>query len=85
MDREEGERELRCVVRYRPTGLDLRLMKGDNFIAPSFTTMPMWRMRRPLSGRPHCWSAVRGAMTGCSIALVVSGLIAAALRILQSS
>ena len=27
----KGERELRCVVRYLPTGLDLRLMKGDDF------------------------------------------------------
>jgi hypothetical protein len=25
------ERELRCVVRYLPTGLDLRLMQGDDF------------------------------------------------------
>ena len=27
----KGERELRCVVRYLPTGLDVRLMKGDEF------------------------------------------------------
>ena len=27
----KGERELRCVVCYLPTGLDLRLMKGDDF------------------------------------------------------
>jgi hypothetical protein len=27
----KGERELRCVVRYLPAGLDLRLMLGDEF------------------------------------------------------
>ena len=27
----KGARELRCVMRYLPTGLDLRLMNGDEF------------------------------------------------------
>jgi hypothetical protein len=27
----KGERELRCVIHYLPTGIDVRLLEGDNF------------------------------------------------------
>lgn len=27
----KGERELRCVVHYLPSGIDMRLMEGDGF------------------------------------------------------
>ena len=30
-DGQQDTRELRCVVRYMPSGLDLRLMLGDEF------------------------------------------------------
>jgi len=38
-------RELRCVVRYLPTGLDLRLMLATSFALPSSTRTH--RARRP--------------------------------------
>jgi hypothetical protein len=63
-------RELRCIAVYMPTGIDLRLMEGEDFRRPHRLTDPLRRQKRRngsgrrRSGDQFCPYALRKILFG---------------------